>query len=83
MQTPQKNSKEHCNVVVIDKIIIVKGKKKENLDGWQEKKCEIIQQILPQKEAHYDVVMLPISIGDMEVGSAFLNMDTRVNIISL
>lgn len=29
----KKKYKEHCNVVVIDKIIIVKGEKKENLDG--------------------------------------------------
>lgn len=69
------NLKENYNVVKNNLNVVIKVMEEEAEEGRkkeesQEKKCEIIQQTLPQKKLDHGVVILPITICKMEVGNA-------------
>lgn len=48
-----------------------------------EENYEIIQQMLPHKEADHDAVMLPISICNIEVGNELIDLGASVNVVPL
>lgn len=62
------NPKEYCSLVEGDHNIVVEMMEEEAEKGpdeeeLQEENCEIIQQILPQKDEDPRVVILPVTIG--------------------
>lgn len=80
------NSKENYNIIVRDeKIIKAKQERAEDLDEEevQNESCKEKLMDLPKKEVDPIIVVLYVSIGNMEIDNALVDLGANVNIMSL
>lgn len=83
----QINPSENFHSVIIDedeKVSVAKGHKvEEPKEMEQEESFNEIQKTPPQKETDPGAVILPISIGYINVQNALIDMGSSVNLIPL